>query len=92
MPKGKIINPNYKGWNIYNQNTLFKSKKAYVIDRSKAGKITTDYNKWKNNPRRWDYEGIDTPEHIFKYSNKKKSYSYPTNHKKTYWKKWKKKR
>lgn len=61
------------------QNKDFRSNRAYVQDKARLGTITLDYKKWKNNPRKYDYPGIDTPGHVFHYTKKignKAQYNY----------------
>lgn len=53
-----------------------KSWKGYLSDRAKTGKVTSNFNKWKKNPRKWDYLGIDTPKFIFRYKKKNEKTKY----------------
>jgi len=38
-----------------------KSHRSQHVDRQNRAPVTTDYNKWEDNPDRWDYPSVDTP-------------------------------
>jgi hypothetical protein len=38
-----------------------RSEQAVQVDERRRAPVTTDYDKWKDNPGRWDFPGVDTP-------------------------------
>jgi len=38
-----------------------RSEEAVRMDEQKRAPVTTNYEKWKDNPARWDFPGVDTP-------------------------------
>lgn len=44
-----------------------RSMKAYLADRAKTARVTNNLDRWKKNPRKYDYPGLDTPLDVFAY-------------------------
>jgi hypothetical protein len=42
-------------------DTQSRSEEAVRTDDRKRAPVTTDYEKWKKNPGKWDFPGVDTP-------------------------------